>query len=120
MKKITKEEIIEMFLSDDVVVDKHPDDPDAPTFEELQEKIRSGEVKVEIPPQLHVFDLEEYVDEVMATIGMEEAFVTDFSRIGDFGLTEEEALEAMEVLGIEMEPGDYIYQVAQRLKDSRE
>jgi hypothetical protein len=123
MKKITEEDIKELFLGEgefEPVLESGPEDPDAPSLDELREKIRNGEITFKIPSQLHVMDLEEYVDEILTACGLEGAMVTDLSMMGHFDLSEEEAEEAMEQLGVHMEPGDYVYQVAQRLKDSRE
>lgn len=109
MAKITDEEIKEAMLSDESSL---PDD--------IKEKLKSGELKLERAPHLHVDDLEQEVDEVLDALGFSAAFVSDMSRVNDFPLDDEEIAEAEKTLGVHIGPDEYLYQVAQRLKDSRE
>lgn len=117
-EKISKGAALEAMLSDEVVVDKAPTDPDAPEFSEIQEKIKKGEIKVEFAPELHVGDLGEYVDRVLDALGFGTAWVSDMSCVSDFPLDSDDLEKASQELGVEVGFSDYIYQVAQRLKDS--
>jgi hypothetical protein len=54
---------------------------------------------------------------VPTALGHPEALVTDLSTIGDFGLDDDECSAASATLGVALSDADYIYEVAQRLRD---
>lgn len=61
--------------------------------------------------------MEPYVDQVLKALKQPEALVTDLSMIGDFGLDDDERTAASARLGVAMTNTDYIYEVAQRVRD---
>lgn len=117
--KITKEEALEALLDPEAVVDKAPEGKGAPEFSELQEKIRSGEVKIEMAPSHHIEDLAGEVQQVLDALGFSHAWVSDMSVVADFPVGEAELEIAYEELGVPISVNDYIYQVAQRVRDSQ-
>jgi hypothetical protein len=54
---------------------------------------------------------------VPTALGHPEALVTDLSTIGDFGLDHDDRSAASAMLGVALSDADYIYEVAQRLRD---
>jgi hypothetical protein len=61
--------------------------------------------------------LESYVETVLNALKHSEALVTDLSTIGDFDLDDDERSVASVLLGVTLSNVDYIYEVAQRLRD---
>lgn len=61
--------------------------------------------------------LEPYVELVLNALNHPEALVTDQSTIGDFGLDDDELFTASTSLEVTLSDRDYIYEVAQRLRD---
>lgn len=112
MKKISKEEIIEVLKNPEHVGAKDG----APDYSEVQKALADENTKIEFAPTLHIEDLEEEVDRVLEAMGFN-AWVTDMSRVDDFPLSDKEIEEVEVELGVEVNASDYIYQVAQRLKD---
>lgn len=72
---------------------------------------------IEIASTVLVDTLESYVELVLKALGHPEALVTDLSTIGDFGLNENECAAASAALGVTLSDDDYIYEIAQRLRD---
>jgi len=97
MGSISKEDIVEVITNPDSVTAQEG----APDFKEIQAKIKSGEMKIEQAAEHHVKDLEPQIDILMESFGIKNAWVSDESMVSDFALDED----------------DYLYQVAQRLKD---
>jgi len=61
--------------------------------------------------------MESSVELVLNALGHPEALVTDLSTVGDFGLDAEERFAASAKLGVALSDDDYIYEVAQRLRN---
>lgn len=117
MSRLTPKELKDLMLSEDVEGVCVDGDPDATPFTEIQEKIRSGEIKVEMGPTLHIDDLGEEVDKLFDLMGIESAFCTDMSMVRDYSLDVIEMKELRSKLDVEINESDYIYQVAQRMRD---
>lgn len=79
---------------------------------QFREAIKRGEQVFELAPQDKVFEFEYEVGLILETLGHPEALVTDESKISDF---REETDEIAELLGVEVNREDYIWQVAERL-----
>lgn len=82
-------------------------------------------MKIESAPKYKIEELQPYVDRVLEALGHPEAFVTDESIIGDFinvfSSKEERYILASQLsakLGLVIETKDYIYKIAERLRDS--
>lgn len=73
--------------------------------------------RIEIASTVLVDTLESYVELVLNALKHPEALVTDLSAIGDFGLDDEERSAASVLLGVTLLNVDYIYEVAQRLRE---
>lgn len=73
--------------------------------------------RIELASTVLVDTLESYVEVVLNALGHHEALVTDLSTIGDFGLDDDERSSASALLGVTLSDADYIYEVAQRLRD---
>ncbi len=73
--------------------------------------------RVELAPTVLVDMLEPYVEQVLEALEHSEALVTDLSKVGDFSLEDEERAAASARLGVVMTDTDYIYEVAQRVRD---
>jgi|GEM_PF-1237014 len=73
--------------------------------------------RIELAPTVLVDTLEPYVELVLNALDHPEALVTDLSTIGDFGLDVDERSAASVTLGEALSDADYIYEVAQRLRD---
>lgn len=72
---------------------------------------------IEFASTVLVETLESYVELVLDALKNPEAFVTDLSTIGDFGLDDDERSAASAMLEVTLSDTDYIYEVAQRLRD---
>jgi len=71
----------------------------------------------ELAPQEKVNALDKYVDRILEVLGHPEALVTDESTIWDFLALEPERLkEISEKLGVKVETGDYLIDVAASMK----
>jgi hypothetical protein len=107
---------------------------DAPlTPQEMQEKLRSGELKIVSAPQEYVFQYSKELHELLMFIGAlmsdddddpkdwaESCFVTDMSSLGDFfSLCDEDTpgnLQALsEELGFPVERSMYLHEIAARM-----
>jgi hypothetical protein len=73
--------------------------------------------RIELASAVLVDTLESYVELVLNALNHPEALVTDLSTIGDFGLDHDERCAASARLGVTVSDADYIYEVAQRLRD---
>jgi hypothetical protein len=73
--------------------------------------------RIELAPTVLVDTLEPYVEQVLKALKQLEALVTDLSMIGDFSLDDDERTAASTRLGVVMMNTDYIYEVAQRVRD---
>lgn len=73
--------------------------------------------RIELASAVLVDALETYVEQVLNALGHAEALVTDLSTIGDFGLDDEERSAASDRLRVALSDADYIYEVAQRLRE---
>lgn len=72
---------------------------------------------IEIASTVLVDTLESYVELVLNALKHPEVLVTDLSTIGDFGPDDDERSAASVLLGVTLSNADYIYEVAQRLRD---
>lgn len=61
--------------------------------------------------------LKSYVELVLNALDRPEALVTDLSTVSDVGLDEDERYAASAELGVTVSDDDYIYEIAQRLRD---
>jgi hypothetical protein len=84
-------------------------------LEEIQGLVRGK--KIVFAPQDKIRDLRPWVEQVLKAIGHPEAWVSNQSCVGDFGPDDEEMAQIQEALGIPVKGGDYIVDVAQRLKE---
>ncbi len=73
--------------------------------------------RIELASTVLVDRLESDVELVLKALGHPEALVTDLSTVGDFGLDENECAAASAALGVTLSDDDYIYEIAQRLRD---
>lgn len=73
--------------------------------------------RTELACTVLVDTLESYVELVLNALDHPEALVTDLSTIGDFGLDDDERSVAGARLGVALSDADYIYEVAQRIRD---
>lgn len=73
--------------------------------------------RIELASTVLMDTLEPYVELVLNALGHPEALVTDLSTIGDFGLDDDELSSASTRLDVALSETDYIYEVAQRLRD---
>jgi len=72
--------------------------------------------KIKMASRYSVEALEPEIRRVLDAIGFSEAFVTDYSMIGDFDLDDNEKMEAAQTLGLEaINDGDYIVDIAAKL-----
>jgi hypothetical protein len=74
------------------------------------------EYKFTIAPRDRVRRFADEVARVLAAIGYEDALVTDESSIWDFGLEPDELRALGETLGLVITKGDYIVDIAERLR----
>ena len=72
---------------------------------------------IEVASTVLVDTLGSYVEAVLTALGHPEALVTDLSTIGDFGLDDDERTAASAMLEVALSDADYIYEVAQRLRN---
>ena len=99
------------------------------TGKELQDKIRSGEMKVVFAEHDQIDWLRPYIDKVLEAIGHPKALVSDKSSIGDFRTinflkddknkkdTYQEFINDISVkLDIDVNKKDYLIDIAMRLK----
>jgi len=82
-------------------------------------------MKFESAAQDNVGKLQPYVDRILEALGHPEAFVTDESIVGDFinvfSSKEERYVVVAQLsskLGLVIETKDYIYKIAERLRDA--
>jgi hypothetical protein len=73
--------------------------------------------RINLASTVLVDTLESYVELVLTALDHPESLVTDLSTIGDFGLDDDERFAASATLGVALSDADYIYEVAQRLRD---
>jgi hypothetical protein len=73
--------------------------------------------RIELASTVLVDTLDSYVELVLNALGHPDALVTDLSRVGDFGLDADERFAASARLGVTLSDDDYIYEVAQLLRD---
>jgi hypothetical protein len=73
--------------------------------------------RIELASAVLVDTLESYVELVLNALNHPEALVTDLSTISDFGMDDNERSAASSTLGVILSDDDYIYEVAQRLRD---
>jgi hypothetical protein len=73
--------------------------------------------RIELASTVLVDTMESSVELVLNALGHPEALVTDLSTVGDFGLDAEERFAASAKLGVTLSADDYIYEVAQRLRN---
>ena len=73
--------------------------------------------RIELASTVLVDTVESYVDLVLNALNHPETLVTDLSTIGDFGLDSDERFAASARLGVTLSDDDYIYEVAQRIRD---
>ena len=73
--------------------------------------------RVELVPQTLIDVFDDEVQEVLDAIGYPDAPVTDTSCIGDFQLEWRHRRSAETRLGMSLQDGDYVYEVAQRLRE---
>jgi hypothetical protein len=73
--------------------------------------------RIELVSTVLVDTLESYVEQVLEALGHPEALVTDLSTIGDFGLEDDERAATSDKLGVTVSDTDFIYEVAQSLRD---
>ncbi len=110
-------------------------DHDEPVFEcehcsataRFRQAIEDG--RIECASDVIVEVLEPYVDQIRKAIdeaceseeiGMAEAaWISDESRICDFPIEKQELVKLRESLGIPIEERDYIYEIAERLRDKK-
>ena len=114
-KKLTIEDVKELFLSQEAEEEFRPEG--SPSLQEIQEQIKSGKLKIKLASALHVNDLDNEIDQVLDAFNIGSALITDMSRVSDFRFEEDEIKDAALELGIDISEEDYIYQVAQRLRD---
>jgi hypothetical protein len=91
-------------------------------LEEIADVLGDGVREVMFPPQVQVDDLPQWVGLVLEAVGHPEAWVSDESMVGDFWIGDPDRQEQVdrvaEVLGIEVSSGDYIHEVARRLREA--
>ena len=80
--------------------------------------IKTGKTKIVFAEQKKVEILKPYVDRVLEAIGHPEAWISDRSSIGDFrqGDYQEFVNDVAAKLGIGINKGDYLVDIAMRLK----
>lgn len=106
-----------------VVKKRTPMTPEAPmTPEEALDKVKSLALagEIEFAPSDGVEALQPYVDKVLSALGFSNAWVSDESCVGDFRQDQESvewAASASEKLGMIVASGDYIVDVARRMKE---
>lgn len=102
----------------------------------MREKLRKGEIKIEFASSDSIKHFEFFVDRILDVIadvtgidGIRTAMVTDESSIGDFAVRpdqeqctdeeyEEMVAEVSKILGVPVKRGDYLVDIAKRLKDA--
>jgi len=88
----------------------------------VQEALQKG--KVEVASADQVVYLQPWVDRILEACGIEGAFISDESWMGDmlpfFGDREESRQKVVEKLGLEFENNDRIVDVARRLKEAND
>jgi len=78
--------------------------------------------KIELADHNKIDELQPYVDKVLKALGHTEALVTDESLVSDFlDIFDKErrvkqAAKAKKKLGVDLFPGDYLWEVAERIK----
>lgn len=104
-----------------------PDPKDVPPFtpEELQEKLRNGEVRMELAEITLVTHYSTQVRLILLAIGehmgddaeewADDAFVSDGSSVGDFCLDDECYVAIAKELGVPFIPNEPIYAIAARM-----
>lgn len=99
------------------------------TAEEVQKKLRSGDLKIVFAESPLVDQYEKQVRQILLAIGKhmgeeeeyaeewaDGAFVSDMSSMGDFGLNDSElCFVSVDLGGIPVGKDDYIYAVAARM-----
>lgn len=73
--------------------------------------------RIELASTVLVDKLKSYVELVLNALDHPEALVTDLSTVSDVGLDEDERYAASAELGVTVSDDDYIYEIAQRLRD---
>ena len=73
--------------------------------------------RIELASTVLVDRLESYVEVVLSALGHPEALVTDLSRIGDFGLDDDERSAASAKLGLMLSDADHVCEIARWLRD---
>lgn len=76
-----------------------------------------GPDEFEFAPQDKIDKLGPWVDMVLEAIGHPVAWVSDESMVGDFGLDDGEIADAGIALGFGIKNTDYIYDLAECLRD---
>jgi hypothetical protein len=79
------------------------------------EPVAPGSIRFESAPTARVTALEAGVLRVLDAFGHPDAFVTDESRVSNFGLDEHEVRTASETLGVSIAEDELIVDVAARL-----
>jgi len=90
-------------------------------LKDIEKKIARGEIKVEYASRDRVTILLPWVKKVLEAVGHPEAFVTNRSMLSDFWSMDKAeraalAAETGKKLGIRVEPGDYVVDVASKLR----
>lgn len=95
------------------------------TAEEVQKKLRSGELKIVFAESPLVDQYKKQVSQILLAVGkwMSEdaddwangAFVSDMSSFGDFDLDDDELALVSAEIGIGIKKDDYIFAVAARM-----
>ena len=86
---------------------------------DIKRKIDRGEIKIVYACRDRVLALRQWVQKVLDAVGHPEAFITNESTLSDFWSRSERAAAAEEVgkkLGMRVDPGEYVIDVASKLR----
>ena len=85
-----------------------------------------SKAKIVSAPTDKIAEVEDLVDSILEAIGHSEAYVTDGSMVCDFfeygvdkNVHSKELDRIREVLGVNVSLGDYLYEIALRMRESR-
>jgi len=91
---------------------------------EFHEKLKNAK-KIVLAPQDKIKELEPYMDKVLNALGHPEALVTDESMVTDFldifdkDSRVKQIKKTQKKIKVDIFPGDYIWEVAERIKNEQ-
>ena len=107
-------------ISEDDIMDAIFGASDVPA--ELKEGLLTGKIQMKMGATHHTDDLENEIREVLDALEINAAFVSDAATINmfiDSETADQDLEQAEQTLGITVNKDEYLYQTAQRLRDSR-